>query len=48
LHRQDGSWISVFLNGPELSLESVSDGTIKVRPGEIAGIWRSGKQSLEV
>ena len=38
--------MSVFLNGPELNLKPVSDEAVKVRPGEISGIWRSGKQSL--
>jgi len=47
LHRQDGSWMSVFLNGPEMNLDTVGDGTVKVRPGEISGIWGAGKPSLE-
>ena len=38
--------MSVFLNGPELNLKPVSDEAVKVRPGDISGIWRSGKQSL--
>ena len=48
LHRRDGSWMSVFLNGPDLNLKLVPEGSVKVRPGEIAGIWRSGEQAQEV
>lgn len=47
LHRQDGSWMSVFLSGPDLELKPLPDELVKVRPGEISGIWRSGKPSLE-
>lgn len=46
LHRKDGSWLSVFLNGPELNLKPVMDEEVKVRPGEISGVWRSGRQTL--
>lgn len=46
IHRKDGSWMSVFLNGPDLTLKSVSGDVVKVRPGEISGIWRAKKKSL--
>lgn len=47
LHRQDGSWMSVFLNDEDLHLKLGSEEGVMVQAGKIAGIWRTGKQSLE-
>lgn len=40
LHRKDGSWMSVFLSGGDLDLALVHGQAVKVRPGEVAAIWR--------
>lgn len=40
---KDGSWMSVFLGGGDLNLALVHGKAVKVRPGDVAAVWRSGK-----
>ncbi len=47
LHRNDGSWMSVFLSGEDLGLKIPAADPVQVSPSEIAGIWSIGKPDLQ-